>query len=68
VTYAVIEDLKLALSRKAAHPRNRDGKKPKYRPRVRNLERQEPSPRSRRSRSTRLDGSPADAGDRAQAG
>jgi len=44
VTYAVIEDLKLALSRKAAHPRNRDDKKPKYRPRVRNLESQEPKP------------------------
>jgi integrase len=44
VTYAVIEDLKLALSRKAAHPRNRDGKKPKSRPRLRSLESQEPKP------------------------
>src|ERR1043165_1235498 len=37
VTYAVVEDLKLALSRKPAHFRNREGAKPKRKTKVRKL-------------------------------
>jgi hypothetical protein len=44
VTYAVVEDLKLSLSRKPAHFRNREGAKPKHTTKVRKLGGDEPKP------------------------